>query len=115
MNTTNPQTILTAQEQTCQMLHELGIPVRLHGYRQLRIGIPHFASDSSQALAKELYPYICDELGFTNKYAVERCIRCAIAYAWKQRDPEVWIKYFPKLQNRPTNKEFIATLAERLE
>lgn len=115
MNTINQAPSLTAHDQTCQMLHELGISVHRHGYQQLRIGIPHFAHDSTQALAKELYPYISDQLGFTGGCAVERSIRGVISDAWKQRDPDVWDRYFPKYQNHPSNKEFIATLAERLE
>lgn len=102
------------QNQVCDMLHELGIAIHRYGYQQLRIGIPQFARDTSQSLDKELYPYISDYLGCSSSSAVERTIRSVIYDAWKHQDPEVWHKYFPDAQKQPSNKEFIATLADRL-
>lgn len=108
-------TSIDQSNQISTMLHDLGIPVRRHGYRQLCIGIPFFATDKTQTLTKELYPYISKKLGFTNGYAVERSIRGVISDAWSQRNPDVWNSYFPNHESQPTNKEFIATLAEHLE
>ena len=102
------------QEQTAQMLHEIGISVHRHGYAQLCIGIPRFAQDSTQCLFKELYPYIAKELNCTDCRAVERAIRSVISDGWQRRDPDVWGSYFPGSARPPSNKLFIATLAERL-
>lgn len=102
------------QEQTCQMLRELNIAVHRHGYTQLTVAIPYYAHDRTQGLCKELYPFIAAHLGYSNWHAVERSIRDVILVAWEHRDPDTWEKYFPDTRKAPTNKVFIATLADRL-
>lgn len=103
------------QQQTKAMLHELSIAVYRDGYIQLCIGIPRYAQDSMQGVCKELYPYIAEEIGYGDWHSVERSIRFEIMDAWKRRDNDIWEKYFPNIQKAPTNKIFIATLADRLE
>ncbi|MBQ8238604.1 MAG: hypothetical protein IJZ39_10705 [Oscillospiraceae bacterium] len=103
------------QEQTKSMLRELSFGAYHDGYVQLCIGIPRYAQDTIQGMCKELYPYIADELGHGNWHSVERSIRFAIMDAWERRDSEIWETYFPNLQKPPTNKVFIATLADRLK
>lgn len=114
MTTSAEQAAPTAQERTCSILHELGIAVHRHGYVQLCIAIPRFAQDYTQNLEKELYPYISDQLGYTGGQAVERAIRGVIYDAWAKRNPEAWNRYFPNSGKKPSNKLFIATLAELL-
>lgn len=100
---------------TKAILHELGIAVHRIGYKQLRIGIPRFAQDDSMSLTKELYPYIAHELGCSDWRTIEHSIRGVILTAWERRDPEVWTAYFPACRKAPSNKLFIATLAERIK
>lgn len=114
--------ILTPEEQisalyesTAQMLHELQITIRRLGYKQLTIAIPCFALDDRQSLTKELYPYVANYFGYSNWCPVEHAIREIILDAWERRDPEVWEKYFYGMKKPPSNKQFIATLAERLK
>lgn len=103
------------QEQTKAMLRELSFGAYRDGYVQLCIGIPCYALDTVQGMCKELYPYIADELGHGNWHSVERSIRFAIMDAWERRNNDIWDKYFPNFKKAPTNKVFIATLADRLE
>lgn len=106
---------LTHEEQIAQILHELNFPVYRIGYIQLCIGIPHFFSDFTQSLSKELYPYIAAQVGNTSTLAVEHAIREVIRAAYESCDPKVWEKFFPGERKVPSNKLFIATLAERLK
>ena len=103
------------REDTCRMLHELRIGIHRNGYKQLVILIPCYALDNTQSLSKELYPYVADHFGYASWYPVEHAVRIAILDAWERREPEVWEKYFPGLKKPPSNKQFIATLAERLK
>lgn len=103
------------REDTCRMLHELQVGVHRNGYRQLVIIIPRFALDESQSLTKEVYPYAADYFGYTSWQPVEHAVRIAILDAWKRCDPAVWEQYFPGMKKPPSNKQFIATLAERLK
>ena len=103
------QTIIT------HILMELGIPIHRVGFRQLGMAIAIYAADTSRLLSKEIYPVIAAELGFPDWRAVEHAIRDAIVYAWKRRDIAAWEKYFPGCKTAPTNKQFIATLAQHVQ
>ena len=112
METSSPQ---AAQLTTARILLELNIPAHRMGYLQLRIAIPAFATNKQQSLAKELYPHIADAVGCIDCRAVEHAIRRVIKDAWKHRNREIWAYYFPGYLYAPSNKQFIATLAEYLE
>lgn len=101
-------------DSTILMLHELRIRIHRVGYKQLTIAVPRFALDDTQSLTKELYPYVATYFGYPDWRSVERSIRFAILDAWEHRDPDVWEKYFPNQKKPPSNKQFIATLAECL-
>lgn len=102
------------QAQTVAMLHELSFPVHRCGYKQLTVAIPYFYQDDTQSLTKDLYPYVAQQYGHPDWHAVESSIRDVILDAWETRDPAAWDKYFPNLTKAPSNKLFIATLAEHL-
>lgn len=97
------------------MLHELGFPIHRIGYKQLCIAIPYFAQDDSRSITKEVYPYLAERFYYPNYRAAESAIRDTIHQAWEQRNNAVWKQYFPNPDKQPTNKVFIATLAERLK
>ena len=105
----------TVPEQVLQDLRQLNVPVYLSGYRCLCVAIPLFALDISQLLCSELYPEVARKLGYVDWRAVEFAIRRSILAAWKHRDPVVWDTYFPGITKAPTNKQFIATLAQRIK
>lgn len=102
-------------EPTINMLHDLQIGVHRLGYKQLAIAIPCFALDDRQGLTKELYPYVASLYGYTDWHPVEHSIRGVILDAWERRNPEVWMTYFSDVKKPPSNKLFIATLAEQLK
>ncbi len=108
------QTVASRKTQAKNMLHELGVPVHLIGYKELCIAIPLFAQNNLQCVTKELYPDVARSIGYPGRHGIERSIRKAISDAWNKRDAAIWEKYFPNLNNAPSNKLFIATLAERL-
>lgn len=99
---------------THRLLNALGIPTQHIGYRCLSLAIPYYARDKSQAFTKELYPAVSRQLGYGTGAAVERSIRYVIESAWKRRNVRVWNACFPGYTDRPSNKVFIATLAELL-
>lgn len=95
-------------------LRRLGIPPHRAGFQQLRVGIPIFTQNENQLMQKELYPVIARLCGNRGADQVERSIREAIGEAWKNRDPAVWEEYFPGWKKAPSNKVFIAVLAQKL-
>jgi len=102
-------------ERTYHMLHEIGIPIHRLGYNHTAIAVIRFSQGDMQSLTKELYPYVAAYFGYADWHAVENSIRAVIADAWKNRDPEVWRQYFLQDCKAPSNKRFIATLAQRLQ
>lgn len=105
-----------AGAQAAVLLHSLNFQPNLDGYRQLCIGIPLFAHNPALRLSKELYPQIALQFGLHDARSVEHSIRKAITGAWARKDVVVWTKFFPMDPKGntpcPTNKEFIARLAE---
>lgn len=106
-NHNDPQTIAAAH------LTLLGISTQDDGGKQLRVGIPLYAQDTSQKLSGELYPAIAKICGSTAG-GVEHQIRRTIQDAWKECSPEFWAEYFPRRKRCPSNGVFISTLAEKL-
>ena len=115
MEFATPTFFQTVPEQVLLDLRRLNIPVHLSGYRQLCVAIPKFSQDISQSMCCELYPAVAKELGYMDWRAVEFAIRRTILAAWERRDPDVWEEYFPGAAKAPTNKQFIATLAQRIK
>ena len=106
---------LTREEQVVQMLRELNIPIHRIGYQQLCIAIPYFRTDTTKTLSKDVYPYVASKSGNINPLAVEHSLREVIHAAYESCDTQVWESYFPRIRKIPSNKQFIATLAERLK
>jgi DNA-binding response OmpR family regulator len=103
-----------AVSQTVALLHRLNFYRHLDSYRQLCLGIPLFAKNPGMRMGKELYAIIAQQMDIPDTRAVEHSIRKSIGDAWLRRDPEVWNQYFPNKNSPPTNKEFIACLAEHI-
>lgn len=74
--------------------------------------------DVINAVTKVLYPEVAKHFG-TTPSRVERAIRHAIEVAWDRGDLETLQKYFGYTVNstkgKPTNSEFIAMIADRLQ
>ena len=102
-------------EQVLFDLRQLSTPVHLSGYRCLCVAISVFMQDISQSMCNELYPTVAKELGYMDWRAVEFAIRRTILSAWENHDQEKWEAYFPGITKAPTNKQFIANLAQRIK
>lgn len=101
------------------LLREFGIPANIKGYQYLRKAIQMAVEspETMNAVTKVLYPDIA-KCHRTTAGGVERAIRNAIEVAWNRGNVECLQKYFgytisPNV-GRPTNSEFIATLADML-
>ena len=74
--------------------------------------------DVINAVTKVLYPEVGKRYG-TTASRVERAIRHAIEVAWDRGDLETLQKYFgytvSNAKVKPTNSEFIAMIADRLQ
>lgn len=104
----------TAQEITAAHLDRLNIP-HWGGYDDLRVAVPLFLQDPKQSMVDELYPAVAVLRNRDNWQQVERAIRTAKEYAYAHRDDTVWSTYFPDTSRCPTNKNFIARLADFLK
>jgi hypothetical protein len=117
VTTLYPKEDLNAQ--TAILLHSLSFTPHLDGYQQLCTAIPMYAKDPNVRLCKDIYPRIAEQFQLPDPRTVEHSVRKAITSAWSNMDPAVWTKFFPAdesgLPPCPTNKEFIARLAEFIE
>ena len=102
------------------IIHEIGVPAHIKGYQYLREAIILTVEnmDVINAVTKVLYPVVAKRFG-TTPSRVERAIRHAIEVAWDRGDIETLQKYFGYTVNsakgKPTNSEFIAMIADRLQ
>jgi len=95
------------------LLLALNISTKHDGFAYLREAVLLMAKNPGQSVTKLLYPEVARICG-CHKDNVERSIRTALDSAWKKRDSEKWLQYFPNAQNRPSNAVFISRLAEAL-
>lgn len=108
------------ESQVTTIIHEIGVPAHIKGYQFLRSSILIAVENMEviNAVTKVLYPAVAKEYG-TTASRVERAIRHAIEVAWDRGDLEVLQKYFgytvSTTKGKPTNSEFIAMIADRLQ
>ncbi|MFR2775081.1 MAG: sporulation transcription factor Spo0A [Anaerostipes sp.] len=101
------------------LARELGIPAHIKGYQYLRSGIVMAVEDSNMVnyITKLLYPSIAKEYKTTSS-SVERAIRHAIDIVWNRGNQkllgEIFGSFVHSGQDRPTNSEFIAVIADRI-
>lgn len=102
-----------------EFLRQLGIPAHMKGYKYLRRAIKMIMEDPEmmRAVTKTIYPDVAKYFG-TSASCVERAIRSAIETAWVRGNMEYLQKSFGNTikpdTGRPTNSEFIATVADTL-
>ena len=101
------------------LLHSLGIPSHIKGYNYIRDGIQMVIKNSNKlgSMTKNVYPSIASNYDTTSS-RVERAIRHAIEVSWMRGDYSLMEEIFGNSidydRSKPTNSEFIATLADRL-
>lgn len=102
-----------------KILHELGIPSHIKGYQYIRegIGIIFEHPETIGGITKELYPELADKFD-TTVSRVERAIRHAIEVSWNRGDWDLMEEIFGHSVDidkaKPTNSEFIVTIADKL-
>ena len=102
------------------LLHDLGIPSHVRGYQYIREGVMLlYANDGVTSLVtKEIYPKIANKYQTTSS-RVERAIRHAIEISWTRGDIKLMEDIFGNSvdfdRSRPTNSEFLSTLADRFK
>ena len=97
----------------------MGIPPHIKGYGYLREGVKLAVvkPEIINSITKKLYPTIGEKFG-TSASKVERAIRHAIEVAWNKGRVESFnalfgVKIYSE-NEKPTNSEFIALIADRL-
>lgn len=111
---------LSLESVVTEIIHEIGVPAHIKGYQYLREAIILAINDMDviNAVTKVLYPEVAKRYG-TTPSRVERAIRHAIEVAWDRGDVEVLQKFFgytvSGIKGKPTNSEFIAMIADRLQ
>ena len=101
------------------MLHDLGIPSHIKGYNYIREGISLVYENPSMigGITKELYPALASRFD-TTVSRIERAIRHAIEVSWNRGDLDYMEELFGHSVDidraKPTNSEFIVTLADKL-
>lgn len=102
-----------------KLLHDLGIPSHIKGYQFLRDAVCMIFEKPEMigGITKELYP----ELAFkydTTVSRVERAIRHAVEISWNRGDINLMESIFGHSVDidkaKPTNSEFIVTVADKL-
>ena len=102
-----------------KILHELGVPSHIKGYQYIREGILLIYNNPEiiGGITKELYPEIANKYD-TTVSRVERAIRHALEVSWNRGDWELMEEIFGHSVDidkaKPTNSEFIVTVADKL-
>ena len=102
------------------IIHEIGVPAHIKGYQYLREAIILAVEDMDviNAITKILYPQVAKTFQ-TTPSRVERAIRHAIEVAWDRGDLDTLQRFFgytvSNTKGKPTNSEFIALIADKLQ
>ncbi len=102
-----------------KILHELGVPSHIKGYQYIREGIVmlYERPEVIGGITKELYPDVAHKYN-TTVSRVERAIRHAIEVSWNRGNWQLMEEIFGHSVDidkaKPTNSEFIVTVADKL-
>ena len=107
------------QQQITKMIHDVGVPANIKGYRYLREAVKLAAEDLDRInnMTECIYKPIALADGSTPK-RVRTAIMRAIEIAWDRGDLDTLQSFFgytvSNTKGKPTNSEFIALLADKL-
>lgn len=100
-----------------EILHALGISPNIKGFCYVReaIRLTIESPEMLHSVTTALYPTIAKTYQSTPTN-VERAIRYAIKFAWDNGDADIINSYFgrTKQNKKPTNSQFIATIADNI-
>ncbi len=117
--TTKTEELPSMDKQISKIFVAIGIPPHIKGYQYLRSAIKMCIKDTSiiSSITKRLYPDVAKEYN-TSPSKVERAIRHAIEVCWNRGKIDAINNIFGSQvftkNDRPTNGEFIALLADKL-
>ena len=109
----------TIKKKITKIIHELGVPSNLKGYNYIREGIMlvYYDPTLSSKITKGLYPQIAERYT-SNESRVERSMRHAIEVSWNRGNWDMMEEIFGYSVSidkaKPTNSEFIVTIADML-
>lgn len=110
---------IVIEHKVTDMLHEIGVPANINGYKYLRTAICESYRDMENLsqITKQLYPTIAKNHN-TTATRVERSMRHAIEVAWNRGNVDTLDDIFgytiSASKAKPTNSEFIALIADKL-
>lgn len=110
---------ITKEQKISKLLKSLGVSPKMKGYHYLKhaIDIESDYCGDVQKVTRRLYPQIANMFNVTPQ-SVERTIRQAIESGWLRCDidsiREVFGDTISFEKGKPTNKEFITTVADYL-
>lgn len=110
---------INLQKSITKALHELGVPSHIKGYQYIREGVTIVYNDPKiiGGITKKLYPEIAEKYSSTTS-RVERAIRHAIEISWNRANWDYMEELFGYSVDidkaKPTNSEFIVTIADKL-
>ena len=119
-NEMRPSGQISIETLVTNIIHEIGVPAHIKGYQYLREAIIIAVEDMDviNAITKVLYPQVAKTFQ-TTPSRVERAIRHAIEVAWDRGDLDTLQKFFgytvSNTKGKPTNSEFIALIADKLQ
>ena len=102
-----------------RIMLDIGVPAHLKGYHYLRDAILLSGRDMEvvSSVTKLLYPVIARHFRTTDQ-KVERAIRNAIEVSWQRGNADTFRELFGYSietgNNRPTNSEYIARIADKI-
>ena len=102
------------------LLHSLGIPSHVRGYKYIREGVMllYASRNVVTMVTKDIYPEIAEKYETTSS-RVERAIRHAIEISWVRGDLKLMDELFGNSidveRSKPTNSEFLTTIADRFK
>ena len=110
----------SVEVEVSSLLHDLGIPSHVRGYKYIREGIMllYTSKEVVNLVTKDIYPEIANRYNTTTT-RVERAIRHAIEISWIRGDLKIMEEIFGNSidfeRSKPTNSEFLTTIADRLK
>lgn len=110
----------TPMQELSKLLHEMGIPAHILGYKYLRTCILEAMEhpDLMDSVTQKLYPTIAAKFDTTAR-KLERGIRHAIEVAWGRGNMDTIQEVFgytvSPSKGKPTNSEFIFMMVEYLQ
>ena len=111
---------INVEVEVSSLLHDLGIPSHVRGYRYIRDDVMLLYESSSlvNLVTKDVYPIIAKKYDTTTT-RVERAIRHAIEISWMRGDIKLMEDLFGNSidfdRSKPANAEFLTTIADKFK